>query len=60
MADFLPKDAPSLVIWLGNYQAKLTTYGATLGLTLAEVTALSTACTDLSTLINKVKQKRQR
>jgi hypothetical protein len=43
MADFLPKDEPSLLLWLGNYQAKLTTHGATLGLAPAELTALSTA-----------------
>lgn len=55
MPDFLPKDEPSLVIWLGNYQTKLATYGATLGLAPAELTALSTACTELSSLINSVK-----
>jgi hypothetical protein len=54
MADYLPKDEPSLVIWLGNYQAKLATYGATLGLAPAEITALSTACSSLSTAINNV------
>jgi hypothetical protein len=54
MPDFLPKDEPSLVIWLGNYQTKLASYGATLGLAPAELTALSTACTELPTLINSV------
>lgn len=54
MADYLPKDEPSLVIWLGNYQAKLATHGPTLGLSPTELTALSAACTDLSTLINNV------
>jgi hypothetical protein len=54
MADYLPKDEPSLAIWLGNYQAKMTTYGATLGLAPAEMADLSTACTNLSNLIHNV------
>jgi hypothetical protein len=58
MADYLPKDEPSLVIWLGNYQAKLATYGATLGQAPSEVTALSTACSSLSTAINNVEVKK--
>jgi hypothetical protein len=55
MPDFLPKDKPSLVLWLGNYQTKLATYGPTLGLTPAEITAVSTACAEFSTLVNNVK-----
>jgi hypothetical protein len=54
MPDFLPKDEPSLLLWLGNYQAKLATYGATLGLAPAEITAISGACTNLSAFINDV------
>lgn len=54
MANYLPKEEPSLVIWLGNYQTELATHGATLGLAPAEITALSSACTNLSTLINNV------
>ena len=54
MPDFLPKDEPSLLLWLGNYQTKLATHGATLGLTPTEITALSNACTGLSTLVNNV------
>jgi len=54
MTDFLPKDEPSLLFWLGNYQAKLASYGASLGLAPAEVTALSTAYSDLSSLFNTV------
>jgi len=52
MADYLPNGEPSLVIWLGNYQAKLATYGATLGLEPIEMTVLSKTCTHLSILIN--------
>ena len=54
MADYLPKDEPSLVLWLDNYQAKLSTYGATLGIQQAELTALSPACTNFSTAINNM------
>jgi hypothetical protein len=54
MADYIPQNEGQLVIWLANYQTKLATYGAALGLTPAEITALSTACTNLVTLINAV------
>jgi hypothetical protein len=54
MADYFPKDEPSLLIWLGNHQAKLANHVATLGLAPAELTALSTACADVSTFINNV------
>jgi hypothetical protein len=44
--DFIPKKDNDLALYLGNFQTQLATLGTGLGLTAAEVTAASTACTE--------------
>lgn len=58
MADYLPKDDAGLNLWLGNFQAKLATHGATVGLTAGEITTTSGQCTDIATEINNAVSKK--
>jgi hypothetical protein len=55
MADFFPKDEPSLILWLGNFQSKFADpHGATLGYTPTEISDISAKCTALVTALNAV------
>lgn len=56
--DYLPSTDGDLNIWLGNFQAKLATYGLTCGLTAGEVTATSADCTTLSGGINNAEAQK--
>jgi hypothetical protein len=55
MADFFPKDEPSLILWLGNFQSKFADpHGAALGYTPTEISDISAKCTALVTALNAV------
>lgn len=55
MPDFIPQNEGQLILWLGNFQNKLTTsYGAGLGYTPAQLTAISNACNALVSALNVV------
>lgn len=51
MADYLPGNASELVSWMQNFIAGLTIHAVELEVDMAEITALSTAKTNLSTAV---------
>jgi hypothetical protein len=57
--DFIPQREGDLQQWMGNIQLKIGGYAATFGLTPADVTAISDACTRTFTNINNVEIERQ-
>lgn len=55
MPDFIPQNEGELILWLGNFQNKLTTsYGASLGYTHTQLTDISNACNSLVSALNVV------
>lgn len=54
MPDYIPPSDGELIVWLTNYQTKIITHGPTCGLTPAQVTALTTACNNLTGFIAAV------
>jgi hypothetical protein len=55
MPDFIPQNEGQLMLWLGNFQNKLTTtHGAGLGYTPTQLTDISNACNALVSALNVV------
>jgi hypothetical protein len=54
MPDYIPQSEGELIVWLANYQTKLTTHGPTCGLTAPQVTALTTSCNTVTANITAV------
>ena len=52
--DFVPTNEGEQIQWAANIQNKIGNYTATFGLLPADVTAISAACTRISTDINNV------
>ncbi len=59
MADYIPAADDQLVTWLSNYKAKIATYGVSLGLTAADVTAQQALCDTITTKIQAVNAQKQ-
>ena len=51
MPDYIPRDAPSKLIWLTNFSNWLNTNGLTHGFTAPEITELSNASAEAATAI---------
>jgi hypothetical protein len=47
MIDFIPQNEGQLILWLGNFHAKISVLGPTLGYTAAQIPAISNACNAL-------------
>ena len=58
MPDFIPRSEPQLAMWLLNHQQQITVLGASLGLSGADITAITNACTRTITNINAVEAKK--
>jgi len=56
--DYVPRNEPQLAVWLTNVATKIGNYGQKLGLTDDEVKAAVTGCTDASTKITEIEQKK--
>jgi hypothetical protein len=52
--DYLPRTDDQLVIWFSNFQANLSTMGASLGVSAAEITATTADATSTRTLVTDV------
>ncbi len=59
MGDYFPRNDSELLAWLSSLSKGLTTYGATLGFSDAEVKADQKICSDLVSLIQTDEQKRR-
>jgi hypothetical protein len=55
---YLPNSDGQLIIWLTNFQAKIPTYGPTLGLAAGDVTALTNLCAGVMESIEEVEIKK--
>jgi hypothetical protein len=56
--DYVPRSEPQLAIWLQNLGKKITTHGALLGLTADEIKLAETHCSETSTSIIEIEQKK--
>jgi hypothetical protein len=58
MADYIPNSDGDLVTWLANLQSKIGNYVATLGLTAPRTTQINTWCSDATSAIQNLAQKK--
>jgi|SRR5665213_2360544 len=58
MPDYIPNTDDALVIWFANLKAKLPNYIATLGITPARATQITTWCDALTAAIQNVAQQK--
>lgn len=56
--DFIPRPEPEVVLWLGNFKTNLPVHGATVGLTPAQITGLSTSVDNIITEVTNVATKK--
>lgn len=56
--DYIPRSDADLLSWLDNYSKKITTHGAALGMTAAEITAEKDLCTAVKQAIFAVQAKK--
>lgn len=56
--DYLPKTLSELIVWFNNFATKISGYGATFGLTAAELTQIATDRTVLQLVINGAEIRR--
>jgi len=56
--DYLPTGDGQLVIWLTNFQTKITTYGAGLGLAAGDITDLTNLCGNAIETIDEAEMKK--
>lgn len=58
MADYIPRTDGDLNIWVGNFQAKIATLGASVGLVAGDITDASDSCTAINSSINTAEMKK--